>query len=244
MSNRKIIIAAAVLLLLASPAYALKTVVSLGANLGLAPDMGGNLRSGFQENVLGVSNGIDGINRSMDGADTEKINKLLGACGGIDFKVVFATYFLFRMQANFAMNFFGGRGASLDQAENELKAEYSLWIVDIPFMLGASIPFGNIVRISLCGGMAFAYGSYSNSFKSSAVNGGATFDGWTFPWVIMLTGEYFFREDIAITATLGYYNGATDTIKSGSDYSKIDFAGFRLNIGFSYYFVNIGKKGT
>ncbi|HPI91426.1 MAG TPA: hypothetical protein PK859_19120 [Spirochaetota bacterium] len=241
MSNR-VIRALLIALLLPSPLFAINTAVSLGAHIGLAPDMGGNLQSRVQRTELGVDNGIDGINRSMDGVKTEKINKLLGAYGGMDFKVVFAKYFLFRLQTNFVMNFFGGTGVTLDQSENRLTAKYSLWIVDIPVGLGVSVPFGDIVRISLCGGVAFAYGSYSNSFKSSTVNSSATFETWTFPWLIMLSGEYFFREDIAITTSLAYYQGSSDVIKSRSDYAKIDFSGFRWNIGFSYYFIKKKKK--
>ncbi len=196
----------------------------------------------MQQTELGVSNGIDGINRSMSGVKTEKISKLLGACGGIDFSVVFATYFLFRMQTNFAMNFFGGEGTTLDQAENPLRASYTLWTIDIPFTLGVSVPFGDRVRLSLCGGIAFAYGSYANSFSSAAVSSRALFEGWTFPWLVMLKGEYFFRPAIALSSHLTYMHGATDVIKSGRDYAKIDFAGFRWNLGFSYYFLTPKQK--
>ena len=238
------IAAIAMLLVMASlqQAHAIDTDVSLGAHFGLAPSLGGDLHSRFQETVLGVSNGIDGINRSMPGIKTDKAERLLGAYGGIDLKAVFIKYLMIRLQANFTMNMIGGTGSSLDLSENKLRVRYTMWAVDIPFCLGASVPLGRSVRISLCGGVAFAYGNYSNSFKSSTVSSSAEFEGWTFPWVIMLSGEYFFRKDIAIISSVVYYHGATDTIKSGSDFAQIDFTGFRWNIGFSYHFFNQNKR--
>lgn len=223
-------------------AHAIETDVSLGAHFGLAPALGGDLGSRFQENTLGVNNGIEGINRSMSGIDTDKVERLLGGYGGIDFKVIFIKYLMIRLQANFTMNMTGGTGISLDQAENRLEVSYSFWAVDIPVQVGVSVPFGNTVRISLSGGIAFAYGTYSNSFKSATVNSSAEFTGWTFPWIIMLSGEFFLKEYIALTSSLVYYNGATDIIRSGSDYAKIDFGGFRWNIGFSYHFIRKSKE--
>lgn len=220
----------------------IKTDVSLGAYVGIAPLLGGNLNSRVQESVLEVSGGIDGINRKASGIKSHKIDKLLGMYGGINVKGIIIDYLLVRFGVNFTMNLAGGDGTTVDASLNKLKAEYSMWVIDAPLSAGVSIPIGKTVRISLSGGIAFAYGNYKNSFKSTAVNSKAEFAGWTFPWVIMLEGEYFVKPFMALMTTFSYYHGSTDVIKSNSDYARIDFSGFRWCFGLSFYFKKKQKQ--
>ncbi len=202
---------------------------------GMIPAMGGGMSSYEQSARIGVDNGIYGINRSEKGKSTKNIDQPVGFTGGGEFKLVLFNYYMARVGANYSRSIYGGTGKSLDPAGNIMKVEYSLWYYDIPLMAGISIPFWKDVRITLSGGLAYASGTYSNSFKSDAVNSKAAFSGWALPRVISLSGEYFINYDIAATTAISYYEGSTKVIKNRADYAVLDFTGYRFTFGVSYY---------
>jgi len=219
------------------PVYSLMLRMSAGPRLGLVPSMGGDLNSRVQEVDLGVTGGIEGINRSKDGLETERIKRLFGASAGAGFRAVFADYLLFSTGADFSMDFFGGEGSTLDSSDNIVTAEYSMLTVGIPVTLGFSIPFWNDIRISFSGGVAPTYGIYKNSFSSAApLDSSATFRGWGVPMIIVLTGEYLLTKKTGIVSSLTWCNGSTRMLKGGQDYARIDFSGYRWNIGMLFYF--------
>ena len=210
--------------------------LSTGINGGIMPSPGGNLSSYIQSGTLGVDNGIDGINRSESGLSTGNIGKLLGASAGVTGRVFISDYYMIRMAVNYTMSITGGTGETIDLSSNVVETTYSVWLIDVPITAGISIPFWKDVRISLSGGLALGYGNYSNSFKSAALNSSASFSGWAFPVVFIISGEYFITNSSSLITSISYYKGSSTIIKSGSDYAKIDFTGYRWNVGISFFF--------
>jgi len=248
--NATAIMRAAILLLFAAtgPLRA-ATSLSVGMQAGFMPSPGGNLHSSTHE-TIGVRNGIDGINRSLDGYDTEPVDRLLGASGGIEFRAVFYDYFFARLAGNFTMAVWGGAGTTLYDTDpgapfvpETLECDYSIYIIDAPLTAGLAVPFWKDVRIAFSVGAAFAYGNYKNSFKPES--GGTykgKFRGYGFPLVLLVEGDYFLSEKLSVTASLAYYRGSTDIRKDryrtdgDTDYARIDFTGYRFGMGASWHF--------
>ncbi len=245
-SDKIYILRIALLILLtaaAGPLYAAS--FSVGAQAGFMPSLGGNLHSSTHE-TIGVHNGIDGINRSLDGYDTSTIDRLLGAGGGIVLRATFYDYFFVRLGGNFIKNARGGKGTTLyDNAGTPelLEVDYSVFVIDTPLTAGLAVPFWKDVRIAFSVGAAFAYGNYKNSLKPES--GGdvkGKFRGYGFPLVILVEGDYFLNEKISLTASLAYYKGSTDIRKDryrtdgDIDFARIDFTGYRFSMGASRHF--------
>jgi hypothetical protein len=219
--------------------------------------MGGNLNSYNQTAYFDSNSGIDSINRSLDGYDTTNIDRLSGAFIGMDVKAVFLDYFLARIGANYGISVLGGKGKTIyDDGSGPpyhvLKCEYSLKQWDFPVTLGLSIPFWRDSRISVSCGTAFAYATYINKFEtdtnfpfasSNSIKG--KFTGWAFPLVVLIQGDLFIAPDVALTSTISYYKGRTKLLNDSSDsdgnvdFASIDFTGYRLSLGVSYYFYNM-----
>ncbi|MFH0976324.1 MAG: hypothetical protein V1874_11135 [Spirochaetota bacterium] len=227
--------------------------VSGGFYAAYMPSMGGNLGSYTQETYFNSNSGIDGINRSMDGYSTSNIDRLTGVFAGFDVKAIFHDYYLIRVGANYGMSIMGGKGKTIynDGTYHNLECEYSLKQYDFPVTVGLSIPFWKDARISLSCGTAFARATYENKFESdstaapfsatqSAIKG--KFTGWAFPLVVIIQGDYFLKQEVALTTTIAYYKGSTKVIKDSKDndgnidFASIDFTGYRFNLGVSYYF--------
>ncbi|MCU0844682.1 MAG: hypothetical protein MUC76_07125 [Spirochaetes bacterium] len=247
--NKAIIMRTALLVILAVAAGPLHAAsFSLGAQAGFVPSLGGNLHSSTHE-TIGVYNGIDGINKSLDGYDTSTINRLLGASGGIVLKATFYDYFLVRLGGNFTMDVRGGSGTTLYDTPAPgftpelLDCTYSMYVIDAPLTAGLAVPFWKDVRIAFSCGAAFAYGNYKNSLRPES--GGdvkGKFRGYGFPLVLLVEGDYFLNAKVSITASLAYYRGSTDIRKDryrtdgDTDFARIDFTGYRFSMGASRHF--------
>ncbi len=238
----KIIISVLILLLLRPPgANADYPEIGFGIYTGLAPAMGGSMNTYIQEMTLGVESGIDSINREMAGRDTEEIERLLGVVGGFEGKVIVLNYLMIRVGANYLKSFYGGKGKTLDPADDVVAVKYSMWACDFPLTVGVSIPFWKDIRISLSGGIAYAYGSQSSSFKSATLNQSTSVTGWALPLVFILAGDHYLTNTLSLTSTISYYKGVSRVKSdSGPDYARVDFSGYRWTLGFSFYF-NPGK---
>lgn len=211
--------------------------IGIGLYTGLAPEMGGSMDTYVQNTTLGVGSGIDSINRDMPGRDTEEIEKLLGVVGGFEGKVIVLNYFMIRFGANYLKSFYGGKGKTLDLSDELVSVKYSMWACDFPLTVGLSVPFWKDVRISLSGGVAYAYGNQSSSFKSTTLDQSTSVKGWAIPLVFILAGEHYLSNTLALTSSISYYKGASKVkIDNGSDYTRVDFTGYRWTIGFSFYF--------
>lgn len=212
---------------------------------GVMPGMGGNLNSLKQEDLFSTDTGIDGINRSSSGYSTSAIYRLLGVSGGLDFRAIFFDYLCLRLGANYNQSVWGGKGTTLYDDSGtltEIKCKYSLMTIDAPLTAGLSIPFWKDVKITFGCGVAFGYGQYKNKFETAAFTYKGHFEGWTFPLVLILEGDYFLTNNIAIYTSLFYYNGSTGILKdkttsdSSVDYASISFSGYRFSLGFSLFF--------
>jgi hypothetical protein len=233
--------------------YAEKVSVSGGIVSGVMPSMGGNLNSISQEINYGSATGIDGINREMDGFSTDNIDRLTGVYAGLEFKAVFFDYYLLRIGANYGMSVLGGKGKtvfySTEPADLDyftLKCEYSYTQYDFPVTIGVSIPIWKDARLSVSGGAAYARATYENKFTSddtaASFERKGKFTGWGFPLVVLVQGDYYLNEKLALTSALAYYKGSSKVIRDSSnsdgdtDFACIDFSGYRFNLGVSYTF--------
>lgn len=241
------ILRAALLVVLALAAGPLRaaTSFSVGVQAGFMPSLGGNLHSSTHESI-GVYNGIDGINKTLDGYDTGTIDRLLGASGGIVLKATLFDYFLVRLGGSFTMDVRGGKGTTVYDnagAPALLDCTYSMHVIDAPLTVGLAVPFWKDVRIAFSVGAAFAYGNYKNSFRpESGGDAKGKFRGYGFPLVLLVEGDYFLNERVSITASLAHYRGSTDIRKDRHrtdgdiDYARIDFTGYRFGMGASRHF--------
>ena len=237
--------------------HAMSFNVGMGVSGGFMPSMGDDLNSFVQQYYLNSYRGVDTINRSKTGYDTKKIDRLGGLTGGIDAKVLVEDYFLIRLGCNYTQSIMGGKGTTINSTDSGatyhyLSCKYSMVIIDAPLTLGLSIPFWREVKISLSGGVAFAYGKYESSFKApeAAVpyERKASFRGFGYPLVAILEGEFFINDRLAVCSKLSYYHGSTALLTDGTtsdttglggkgatDYAKINFTGYRFTMGISFY---------
>ncbi len=259
--NNKIIITLLLLILTQTPLAAKKANYSIGANIGFAPSLGGNLES-LNQQIYGFSTdgGIDGTNRSMEGMETEKIYRLFGFTGGAEFKTIIQDYFLIRLGASFSKGVFGGEGKTVitdGAGYYTMDCKYSFYEYDVPLTIGLAIPFWKDAMFSLSCGTAFAYAKYTNEFVSDdeypdPFERKGVFEDWGFPLVVIIQGEYFFLTNASLTSTISYYNGSTEVIKDSYDkdtegfggqgavdFARINFTGYRFTFGISYYFYSI-----
>jgi hypothetical protein len=234
---------------------------------GFMPSMGDNLNSYVQEEFFNSRSGIDGMNRKRSGTSTSTIDRLIGVTGGMEIKGIFFDYYFARIAFNYSKSVYGGSGKTVFTPDSTnyygLKCNYSLIMYDMPLTIGLSIPFWKDMKISLSGGIAYAYAVYENQFKSSETappfERKGIFKGWGLPLVIVVEGEYFISEKISLNSTLSYYRGATEVIKderksdtdgpdlnndtitpdAAVDFSRIDFTGYRFTLGVSIYFQSI-----
>lgn len=220
---------------------------AVGLYMGLAPSLGNDLQSYQQYYVYGSQSGIDGINRTQDGYETSNIDRLLGLGWGISFKALLFENYQIRLAVNYVRGMWGGEGTTLyGGAPNILDCDYSFRMYDVPLTFGISIPFWKDVKISFNCGAAFAYGWYQNRFTENyTTTYKGKFAGRAYPLVILLEAEYFFTDKIAATSSLSYYRGATTLVEDDHDadgnidYARLNFTGYRFNLGAVYYFISI-----
>ncbi len=211
---------------------------------GYIPSLGGNLYSYKQENSFGSATGVDGINKSQTGFSTSQIHRLIGATGGINFKVVMYDFFAVRIGANYFKNVWGGKGKTVYNdagTDTLLECKYSFDGFDVPLTFGIVIPFYKDMKITFSCGVAYAWGRYKNRFQSDApLDYNGKFKGTAYPLVINTEGEYFINDKFAVSTSLVYYKGTTQVIKDSkkgdgsTDYAPIDFSGYRFLLGVSY----------
>jgi hypothetical protein len=253
MKTKIIIFAISFFLLISSVLSAEDFSISGSAFCGFIPSIGGNLNSRTQEIYFGSNSGIDGMNRSMDGYNTSKIERLTGINFGLGLRAIFYDYFLAAAGVNYSMSVFGGKGNSVyydGAGYNPLKCEYSFREYDFPITIGLSIPFWKDVRASVSCGTSIAYAEYKNKFESTATTDpfasqrsiSGSFSGWAFPFVVIVQADYYIRPELSLTSAIYYYKGATKVLKDKADddgnidCASIDFTGFRFNLGVSYVF--------
>ena len=242
--------------------YATKINYSIGFFGGIAPSMGGNLSSYIQDEQFNSETGIDGMTRAMNGySTTNNINRLLGASLGIAIKAIFYEFYLVRVAGSYCQSIQGGTGKTIffstDYANYyPLECKYTFNEYDIPLTLGLSIPFWKDVKIHFSCGIAFSYASYENNFTSSTYpdpfERKGSFTGWAFPLVSVIEGEYFISHKFALSTNISYFWGSTEVLKDSQkrdtnglggdgavDFARIDFTGYRLSFGISYYIFSI-----
>ncbi|GEM_PF-448847 len=251
----------------ASRARAAPVDYAVGIYGGFTPSFGGDLHSYNQEKYFHSNSGIDGMNRARDGMSTSVIERLIGATAGIELKGIFLDYYFVRFAFNYTRSIYGGSGKTVFTPDGtnyyRLSCTYSLSMYDVPFTVGLSIPFWKDMKVSLSGGVAYAYVMYENQFKSSETTPPferkGVFKGWGLPLVIIAEGEYFISPKLSLNAALSYYNGTTEVIKDDKDtdisgpdlnndgstpdaavdFSRIDLTGYRFTLGISIYIESI-----
>ncbi len=223
-----------IFLSLCSPIYSVEVASSF--RLGYSPDVGGAMHSGWQLENLEVEQGIYDINRSADGFDLSTVERPVAFIASTDIKIIMDKVY-FKAGADYSRTFAGGKGITLNApASEEVEVRYKQWSADFPVTLGVTLLFWNETRLSLGGGIAFAYGTYSNSFKSATLDHSASFTSYAFPLVAELSGEAFISENTSIICSIESFYGKSRIVDDGSDYARVDFSGTRFTAGFVKYF--------
>ena len=219
---------------LSGPLYSAEVASSF--RLGYSPDVGGSMHSGWQLENLEVEQGIYDINRAADGFDLSTLERPVAFIASIDLKIIMDKIDL-KAGADYSRTFAGGKGITLNApATEEVEVSYKQWSADFPLTLGVTLLFWNETRLSLGGGFAFAYGTYSNSFKSATLEHSASFTSYAFPLVAELSGEAFISDNTSIICSIESFYGKSRIIEEGSDYARVDFSGTRFTAGFVKYF--------
>ena len=220
----------------ALPVYSAEFASSI--RIGFAPETGGSMHSGWQLEKLEVEQGIYDINRSRDGFQLSTIEAPLGFSAAFDLRLILDKVY-FKAGAGYNRVIAGGKGTTLDHSgTREVKVKYKQWSADFPVTAGVTLLFWGESRISLGGGAAFAYGNYSNSFKSvePLFNHSASFTSYAFPLVAELSGEVFVSPGTSLICSIDHYYGRSKIVKDGSDYARVDFSGTRFTAGMVKYF--------
>ena len=205
---------------------------------GYAPDMGGSMHSGWQAQNLGVYEGVNDINRSASGLSVSTVEAPTGIAAGAEARFTGESVY-FKSGVDILYSFTGGEGSTINDfgsGDEVVDVEYSIWFCYVPVTAGIIIDFWNESRIYAGGGAAFAYGSYSNSFKSASAEHNASFSGYGIPLAAELGCEYLVTGNTALCCVVTYLHGRSDIIKDGSDYARIDFSGFNFTAGLLFYY--------
>ncbi|MFA5519667.1 MAG: hypothetical protein WDA74_10475 [Spirochaetota bacterium] len=220
--------------LVSSQLYSAELASSL--RIGYSPEVGGSMHSGWQLENLGVEDGIYDINRSAPGFELSTVESPVGLNVAFDFKVIMDKIYL-KAGAGYNRTIARGKGTTLDfSVSEEVNVEYKQWSFHFPLTFGATLLFWNEARISLGCGIAFAYGNYSNSFKSDTLDHSGSFSSYAFPLVAELSGEAFISSNTSIICSFDYFYGKSKVVKDKSDYGRVDFSGMTFSIGFVRYF--------
>lgn len=206
--------------------------------IGYSPEVGGSMHSGWQLENLNVEDGIYDINRSANGFQLSTVEAPVGLNLAFDFRVIMDKIY-FKAGAGYVRTIAGGKGTTLDYSTptpEEVKVRYKQWSLDFPLTFGATLLFWNESRISLGCGIAFAYGNYTNSFKSATLDHSGSFKSYAFPLVAELSGEVFIFSNTAIICSFDYFYGKSKVVNNGSDYGRVDFSGMSFSAGFVRYF--------
>lgn len=215
---------------------------SISAHLGYMPETGGSMSSGWQAENLHNRDGIYDINRSKDGVAISTVDVPAGFVAGADMRIIKETVY-FKAGIDYVYMMTGGKGSTLDPSGTEVvDVTYQQWSVDVPFTFGIALLFWNEARIYLGIGIAMAYGTYSNSFKSASLDHNASFTGYALPLVAEAGCEYLFSERVSAGCNIKYLYGQSRVIEDGDDYARIDFSGFQITASMGLHF-NFSKTG-
>ncbi len=227
-----------IIIIIASAAEINASSLSLMLKGGYAPAMGGSMSSGWQTEYLGVYDGINDINRSVDGITVSTIESLTGIVGGVEARYAGeALYFKSGIDIVYALG--GGSGSTVNDfgsGDEKVDVSYSLWYFYVPVTAGIIIDFWSEAKIYAGGGAAFAYGNYSNSFESASMEYNSSFTGYGIPLVAELGCEYTLGKMSSIFCGVTYLHGRSDVIENGSDYARLDFTGFNFTAGLLFYY--------
>lgn len=210
--------------------------ISLSSRLGYSPAVGGSMSSGWQTENLDAPDGINSINRSQSGVNVSTVEVPTGAIAGADLRII-KDFIYYRAGIEYVYMVSGGKGETIDPATSEIvEVTYNQWSVDVPLTIGISILFWGESRIYLGAGAAFAYGTYSNSFKSASLDHSASFTGYAIPLVAEVGCEYMLNENVSAGCDIKYIHGKSRIIEDGTDYTRIDFSGFHITASAAYHF--------
>jgi len=210
--------------------------ISISPRIGYSPAVGGSMSSGWQSEELDVEDGIYGINRSGGGFAVSGIESPVGIVAGIDLGILRNSIYG-KAGIEYLYQVSGGTGKTIDPSGTELvKVKYSQWSFDIPLTAGVSLLFWGETRIYLGCGIAFAYGTYSNSFSSATLDHSGSFTGYAIPLVAEAGCEYLINERFSAGCNIMYLNGKSTVIKDGTDYARIDFTGFHFTASAAFHF--------
>jgi opacity protein-like surface antigen len=224
------------LIILFCTAASFAAQISLSSRLGFSPAVGGSMSSRWQTENLDAPDGINSINRSQSGVKVSTIEVPAGAIAGADLRVI-KDFIYYRVGIEYVYMVSGGKGKTIDPATSEIvEVTYNQWSVDVPLTIGISILFWGESRIYLGVGAAFAYGTYSNSFKSASLDHSASFTGYAIPLAAEVGCEYMLNENVSAGCDIKYIHGKSQVIEDGTDYARIDFSGFHITASAAYHF--------
>ena len=210
--------------------------ISVSSRLGYSPAVGGSMSSGWQTENLDAPDGINSINRSQSGAGVSTVEVPTGAIAGADLRII-KDFIYYRAGIEYVYMISGGKGKTIDPATSEIvEVKYNQWSFDVPLTAGVALLFWGESRIYLGGGFAFAYGTYSNSFKSASFDHSASFTGYAVPLVAEAGCEYMLNESVSAGCDIKYIYGKSRVIEDGSDYARVDFSGFHISASAAYHF--------
>lgn len=210
--------------------------ISISSRLGYSPEIGGSMRSGWQLENLGVRDGINDINRSKDGYSVSTVETPVGIIAGADLRIISNSIY-YKAGFEYVYTVSGGKGKTLDSAGTEVvEVEYDQWSFDVPVTVGVALLFWGESRIYLGIGAAFAYGTYSNSFRSDTLSHSASFTGYSVPLVAEIGCEYMLNERVSLGCDVKYLYGKSPIVEDGSDYARVDFSGFHITASAAVHF--------
>ena len=226
------------LIILVAAAEVFASSVSLILKGGFAPEMGGSMHTGWQAEHLDVYDGINDINRSKSGISVSTVEKPVGAVAGAEARYTGDAIY-FKSGAGIIYSSSGGKGSTVHDfgsGDEKVDVNYSLWFYYIPFTAGVIIGFWDEARIYAGGGAAYAYGTFSSSFKSDSIEYEASFSGYGIPLVAEFGCEYLFARNAALSCNVTYLYGKSGVIENGTDYTRIDFSGFSFTAGLVFFY--------
>jgi opacity protein-like surface antigen len=210
--------------------------ISISVRGGYSPAVGGSMSSGWQADNLGVYDGINDINRSGGGQAVSSVEDPLGVIAGADLRIISNSIY-YRAGIEYVYVLTGGTGKTLDPGGTEVvKVAYSQWSFDVPVTIGVALLFWGESRIYLGVGAAFAYGTYSNSFKSATLDHSASFTAYAVPLVAEFGCEYMVNDRVSFGCDVKYLYGRSPIVKDGADYARVDFSGVRITASAALHF--------
>ncbi len=225
----------ALLLLFPLNVYASSLAFSLQG--GYSPSAGGAMHTGWQAENLGVSDGINDVNRTSSAFDVSTVESPVGITTGLDARYITGMVY-FGIGADVVYTMWGGSGKTVNAADTELvKVSYNQWACYVPVYAGVTILFWGETRISTGAGAAFAYGTLSTSFKSASLDHEGNFTAYSFPLFWEMRGERMVSESVSFQCRLAYYTGSSRSVSDGDDYARVDFSGYQISAGIVKYFI-------